>query len=677
MRTHPLSSGNSRLYTVLYGAQCHLYYLSLSVKPSKSISLYDENLRHIRSIDVKDVVSFQRRIEVASQNSSGDPASQKDVFEIHLSSDGTVTLQFTIPTTQECEDLCSHIQLQFGMPVYSYGSLNLNFRSALDANNARKPPADTVARGISKKYELVRDDYYASCVAEVFQNLGIAPTDFEHERHEPPAQPNPNYPIIIEGALEEGSYTSYRSVKTPQTPPFSVYKVEWFLSKHRGSSAEFQDAPSCQGDTFFLRDYMVGHYVHLKVYKAIGNDANRTYIFSTATKGPIRLCSMMARNVLLNVSKDNDVHNVLVRAADFKMIARQLNKLPQEAAEVPVKAITPVRPPKAASHVPNLLHNENERVTGKPSDPVNDADGDIHRTLSFPDSTRPVGSCANDTNGTEERTLPTRNKSDQITEVHSEESVPTHVDDTRNTGDDAVKTRPTKGPNPKSKRPVPNAKAPTAPSDDKAANGRTVHFGGASTVGEEPKGLRNIFRNMFKKNVAPNAAPAPKKSALPSPKAKAKSPNPRKSPKATPKSANFLAPLEAHIEICLQNQCRGVRLWTDELELELQWNNLEIQDCNGVRGEDAPSDPQPSEYILSLAYKCKIANEERVLPLTLQLSSSTHRNILYHSMIFNKYRRHFYTIDQGERDLQRGLYSDVKEAYVKIWKHIAQRRTAV
>lgn len=93
------------------------------------------------------------------------------MFEIHLSSDGTVTLQFTIPTTQECEDLCSHIQLQFGMPVYSYGSLNLNFRWALDANNARKPPADTVARGISKKYELVRDDYYASCVAEVFQNL--------------------------------------------------------------------------------------------------------------------------------------------------------------------------------------------------------------------------------------------------------------------------------------------------------------------------------------------------------------------------------------------------------------------------------------------------------------------------------------------------------------------------
>ncbi|AFZ81428.1 hypothetical protein BEWA_008380 [Theileria equi strain WA] len=303
--------GNN-LYKVLYGPLDHVYFISLQSKPSKSLVLYDDNYHQIYKIDVSSVTGFQRRsIQKDSwtdaREGSEKSAFAKYIFEIFFGTNNPLT--FTFLEYEYCDAFCKNIELTFGVQVYNYGSLNLV---------ALKERREDV-----KRESLQNED------DRLFVARRNTPHDFfkvagiDSEGHsEPPATFSSKYPVIIEGTMEEGTFLSYRNIKTATLSPFTVYKVEWYLSKSKGSDEEFIEELFSTDDTFYLKEFMIGHYVMVKVYKAIKTYNTRNFVFSTSIKGPVVLSNYLAHNVLVNSVKDTVTHNVLMTVLHLRRLCK-------------------------------------------------------------------------------------------------------------------------------------------------------------------------------------------------------------------------------------------------------------------------------------------------------------------------------------------------------------------
>lgn len=668
-------STNKRRYKVLYGAQRSQYYLALAVQPSKSLILYDDQLRQVRSIDLKDVVTFQRCISTSTAGND-DYGGQRDIFEIHLSADGSVTLQFMLTSTEEIEDLCRDVQTQFGTPVYSYGSLNKNFRQALGARHVpNASAANKDGKGLPHQYELVKDEFYTSFVTDALTSLGITDNDLDHEHGEPPAEHTNKFPVVIDGTLEETSYLTFRSVKTPHMPPFCVYKVEWFLSKRRGYSKEFRETPSCLGDTFYLTDSMVGFYVLLKVYKAVEGHTNRSYVFATATKGPVRVCSVTAHSMLLNISKDNEVHAVLVKEADLRNIAIQLHKLPKGPKQPPVEQPSVNKPQQmqtaAGKNAGTAAGNPNPKGGSRDVDDSYLADEEDDGSEDLGNAYQAAGE---DEVGMGQPPLvgddPDKRVSHSIVKIE---------DGNLNEGGEH------KGPAPKGGVPkdaAAKAKAVVPKAAGRAFKGKAVQPPMAKAGDGGKTKMKGLMGNLFKKKGLLQAISLPMKGMLGKGKQGAKvepKPNTAAPPHMSRPAASSnkgVEGAERWIEVMVKNCCKGLQLWSGDMELELPWTRLELLPYCEI-DVDKPQDLEDrSRGMLPIKYKCKNETDEVLLPFDIKASSFEQRSTLYHSMIFNKYRRNYYSIDQGERDIHRGYYSDVKDAYVRIWKYIGHRQAS-
>ncbi|CDR94944.1 hypothetical protein BBBOND_0201010 [Babesia bigemina] len=767
MRPSSTSSGTGRMYQVLFGQQSHLYYLCLSVNPYRSIAVLDHNLRPIRRIDVKDVLSFQRRVLSNDPSHHSGSVTHSDVslcrhclqlvqvFELQLSSDKGGWLRFGLPTTEECDQLCSSVQLHFGVPVYNYGSLSTNFRASLGPKAAAC--SNTVDKGpnsVCKSYRLVRDDFYASAAGDFLTQLGITCGDNDQGLGDPPAEFSTDYPVIMEGPLEAASYVSFRSMRKPQMHPFSVYRAEWYLSTHRGDPGEFYPAASCSNDIFYLNDWTIGRYVQLRVYKAVGTGVNRKFVFTTATRGPVRFSNVLAHNILLNVSKDNEAHNVLICAKQFRAIAAHLKKLPFAPTggtdnfdrRLSTKlSLMQIKSSARSLHLPGdsveELSGENVDNKGIRDSVTASMETAIQPAVTY-ESTGSFGSYADDnsdflgelegnagtatprsgaprptedpelfhtksllsadsatvlcdSDGARDSAASASRDASDAAQPGAEVGVTLatwHQPVTQETG--KAEDRPAKKQQPATADSAPTApKAKPPPKVAKATPPPKAAAGGAAKPPPEAPRMgrvRGFFKNIFgkarpdkgrnvpAKAVAKSVSPVTASKAEPLVKAKQQGllpPGPNAA--AGPATPGPTKPDEDFVEVQLQCRCAGLYLWNDEVELELKWTRIDVQDCYEPSQQPEPY-PDPASCLeVTLAYKCKGDSEQRLLPLTIRLSSPQQRCTLYHAMLFNKYRGPFYSIDQGERDLQRGLYSDVKDAYAKICKHVARRLARV
>nr|ALR73022.1 hypothetical protein [Babesia bovis] len=703
-----LTVGNdsSQLYKVLYGQQYHLYYISLYVKPSRSICILDENLRQIRRIELNDIASIQRRILSAEQTVKTSTATYSDI-ELKLSTGGERWLRFTLPSTEECEALCKSIQIRFGIPVYNYGSLNVNFRAALGDKKAGTSATGSVTNPSPGNYHLVKDEYPVSSVGGILSQLGLSMGDDDRSLGELPEEFTNDYPVIIEGTLESGSYANYRSLKTPSMESFTVYRVEWYISTRRGESKDFYSNPSSSSDMLYLHDYMIGHYIKLRVSKAVGTGVNRRYLYSVTTRGPIRLGNIMAHNVLLNVSKDNELHTVLAKTDDIHAIATSLNRLPKDGVitkgpmqqstldimqfssfmtckEVPVEehatsvdeqnddiaepVETPLPHVRVASH--SDIVDSLSGYTDKSSIILNDTDTN---ESTIPSS---VGIGSSLSSSSELRSSATRFNESLLDSIEKE---PEGSEDSMASLLREPSTKvPVEAPPPKAKSKPPLPKVSTPKSAQGTLKG-AINAKGTAVTGRSPVKpdgtpavepqvgkMRGLFKNWIDKGKTllhrkkgMNATAIAKNSVNPKakqnihPKAK-HVPNFPKAPaakKAIPMRDDNL------IEVQLQLRCAGLVIRTTEIELELSWPRLDVKEyCDPSKPPTLPLDPR-SGIELRLMYKRKDSGESQLLPLTLRLSSTLQRS----------------SIDQGEKDLQRGLFSDVKEAYAKICKYMGRR----
>ncbi|GFE54447.1 hypothetical protein BaOVIS_018510 [Babesia ovis] len=673
-----LGADKSRLYKVLYGQQCHLYYISLYVKPSRSISILDENLRQIRRIELKDVSTIQRRILSPEQTIKTAVATYRDLIEFKLSKEGNSWLRFTLPSTEECEALCKAIQLQFGVPVYNYGSLNVNFRAALGAK--RTDDAVSPSTPAVSNYRLVRDDYYASCVRDLLSHLGVSLTEEDYGSGEPPAEFSNEYPVMIDGTLEEGSYASFRSLKTPQMESFTVYRVEWYISTRRGLSGEFYPMPCCLNDMFYLHDLTIGRYLKLRVSKAVGTDVNRKYLYCVTTRGPVRLGNIMAHNMLLNVSKDNEVHNVLVCAKQFRALAIHLNRLPADG-NISSHSVDPPRAqdpliPSARTLELNSIEDEIAKLDIK-ADSIPESLPASERSVR-----RSVTSSNSDSLGTvtdvissENDTATVRGSSIDTVDTHNSLSVSQLAASTSVSSTSSIPVT----------EPPASQDTPTVPKEGHVkAKPKTLGVVAKGPPVKKPTEIQNgkmrgLFRNLFDKGKMFIQKKRLTKAQTGSQDIKAKHPGPKiAQPRPKARSAGTVPSStaqhdESFIEVQIQYRCAGLFMWTNEVELELKWTRLDVREY-GDPSQPPTSIPDPHTGIeLEFTYKSKDSTQPPLLPLTLRLSSSLQRSTLFHAMLFNKYRGSFYSIDQGEKDLHRGLFSEVKDAYAKICKHMGRR----
>eukprot|EP00375_Theileria_parva_P001431 XP_764103.1 hypothetical protein [Theileria parva strain Muguga] len=123
-----------------------------------------------------------------------------------------------------------------------------------------------------------------------------------------------------------GSFVSYRDIRTKHGLTNSVYKVEWYLSTAFGSQDQFFQIPSETSDTFYLSEYMIGHYLMVKVYRAIKYYENRSYVYSVSQKGPICPTTQLCHNILINSSRKSDFHDVLISTLDLDVLFAVVDK---------------------------------------------------------------------------------------------------------------------------------------------------------------------------------------------------------------------------------------------------------------------------------------------------------------------------------------------------------------
>ncbi|UKJ89723.2 hypothetical protein MACJ_002977 [Theileria orientalis] len=316
----------NKYFKVLYGPLNHAFHITLHSKPYKSIVLFDDNFRQIRKIDVSQVSSFQSRCVQSDStvnvlNRKHSIVTKQHLIEIYFGSTNKHPLTFTTVSYVDCQLLSEEIEKVFGVRVYNYGTLNTAFKNALkNAEEAKLVTED------HDRFQRKLDSYHLQRNAYELKSLyDFAQLDY-NEHTEPLAEISTKFPVVIEGNLEDGSFVSYRDVVTRNNLNTSVYKVEWYLSKSVGGPDEYFDKPSETSDTFYISEYMIGHFVMVKVYRALKFHGNRTFVFSTAQKGPIYPSSLLCHHILINSTKKPDLHETLISTLDLDVLFNVVDK---------------------------------------------------------------------------------------------------------------------------------------------------------------------------------------------------------------------------------------------------------------------------------------------------------------------------------------------------------------
>nr|PVC50828.1 hypothetical protein MACL_00001946 [Theileria orientalis] len=316
----------NKYFKVLYGPLNHAFHITLHNKPYKNIVLFDDNFRQIRKIDVSQVSSFQSRCVQSDStvnvlNRKQSIVTKQHLIEIYFASTNKHPLTFTTVSYADCQLLSEEIEKVFGVRVYNYGTLNTAFKNALrNVGEAEQVTEDydRFQRNLDS-YQFHRNAY------ELKSLYDFAQLDY-NEHTEPLAEISSNFPVVIEGNLEDGSFVSYRDILTRNNLNTSVYKVEWYLSKSVGSSEEYFETASETADTFYISEYMIGHFVMVKVYRALKFNENRTFVFSTAQKGPIYPSSLLCHHILINSTKKPDLHETLISTLDLDVLFNVVDK---------------------------------------------------------------------------------------------------------------------------------------------------------------------------------------------------------------------------------------------------------------------------------------------------------------------------------------------------------------
>ncbi|UKK02720.2 hypothetical protein MACK_002816 [Theileria orientalis] len=316
----------NKYFKVLYGPLNHAFHITLHNKPYKNIVLFDDNFRQIRKIDVSQVSSFQSRCVQSDStvnvlNRKQSVVTKQHLIEIYFGSTNKHPLTFTTVSYVDCQLLSEEIEKVFGVRVYNYGTLNTAFKNAL--RNSEE--AELVTED-HDRFQRKLDSYHLQRNAYELKSLyDFAQLDY-NEHTEPLAEISSKFPVVIEGNLEDGSFVSYRDIATRNNVNTSVYKVEWYLSKSVGGSDEYFETPSETSDTFYISEYMIGHFVMVKVYRALKFNENRTFVFSTAQKGPIYPSGLLCHHILINSTKKPDLHETLISTLDLDVLFNVVDK---------------------------------------------------------------------------------------------------------------------------------------------------------------------------------------------------------------------------------------------------------------------------------------------------------------------------------------------------------------
>ncbi|KAK2198415.1 hypothetical protein BdWA1_001429 [Babesia duncani] len=504
------------LYKVLYGPQGHLFHISIHTRPKNGLVLLDEHLKQIRTIDVEHILSFERRVNETSHN--------QETLCVHL--DG-YALEFGFSTRAECDRLCQDIELAFGQPVLKYGLLTSAFKRAMGNANAKgklKTPVHAAPEGLDGlglKYSI--------CHASKLDHGSIPPEE------EPNAIASTQYPVIIEGTLHQGDYVTYSNIKRASNPPFTIYKVEWSISRSKYNQREFGD-PVANTDSLYIADYMIGHYVMVKVFKAVKPNTQRLFVYSTAVAGPVVMGSNMCHEVLVNSVVDSPIHHVCIRSSHIGAIFKL--QVPLEEVIHHVK-----EPPQPLANTREPLH-----LVKQPPPP-------IEKTTEDPSPLEYVETEEKPQSGRSVASQDTEDTVDEVADGKVQESSCESSDQ----GEVAAKSPfPKQAPaiSPKAK---PCSKVPAkTPAVKKQAPAKS-----SSTPPQHapPKPSRlGLFANMFKAKKHNDVAKV--------------LPKTKQAPKARGMPTDKLVPLK--LKIC----AKGLRFWHGELHQNVPWSNLEILDLD-------------------------------------------------------------------------------------------------
>ncbi|BAM42070.1 conserved hypothetical protein [Theileria orientalis strain Shintoku] len=411
----------NKYFKVLYGPLNHAFHITLHNKPYKNIVLFDDNFRQIRKIDVSQVSSFQSRCVQSDStvnvlNRKQSIVTKQHLIEIYFASTNKHPLTFTTVSYADCQLLSEEIEKVFGVRVYNYGTLNTAFKNALrNVGEAEQVTEDydRFQRNLDS-YQFHRNAY------ELKSLYDFAQLDY-NEHTEPLAEISSNFPVVIEGNLEDGSFVSYRDILTRNNLNTSVYKVEWYLSKSVGSSEEYFETASETADTFYISEYMIGHFVMVKVYRALKFNENRTFVFSTAQKGPIYPSSLLCHHILINSTKKPDLHETLISTLDLDVLFNVVDKshkfgMYEQFNNNQIVSNFAEYQKYLENNVNNNTENasdDNSANNSKENDSTINADADLNASVGF-DNSDENNNTNSDTNNPKNSTDSSKNNENEI-----------------------------------------------------------------------------------------------------------------------------------------------------------------------------------------------------------------------------------------------------------------------